>query len=210
MSWNLPSGEAFLPRVSTAEVKKLAAKTKRASVRTRFLVALHRKQNKSIDEIAEAVQLHRRAVHDILHRFMERGLSAAEPLPKSGRPRRLNARQLRDLQVRLLRSPQASGFNESFWTTRSVLALVKREYGASYTPQWMWTLLCQLGFSVKKPRQTHYKSSPRVCEAFKKKRVEKPREQNASVAPRFVWMKRVSSSRRTRRAVGFRAVKRRS
>ena len=40
---------------------------------------------KSIDKIADAVGLHRRAVHDILHRFEERGLKAADGLPKPGR-----------------------------------------------------------------------------------------------------------------------------
>jgi transposase len=192
MSWDLARGEEFLPKTSLSELKQLMRAETKAKPRLRLLIAVHRKQGKSIDEIAEACDVPRRTAHGTLERFRERGVEAAHAARKPGRPKRLNAIQLRGLRKRLLRSPQASGFKESFWSTRSVIALVKREYGVAYTPQWMWTLLCQLGFSVKKPRPTHYKSSPRVREAFKKKRGWKSREQNASAEPRFVWMNAVS------------------
>ena len=203
MVWNLPSGEAFLPRVSVPELKQRAAKETQARQRTRLLVALHRKQGLSIDKIAEAVQMHRRSVQDILHRFIKRGMHAAESLPKTGRPKRLKRSQLRDLRERLLRSPATNGFNEGFWSTRLVLALVKREYRVEYDASHLRRLLHELGFSVKTPRPKHYKSSPTKVAAFKKKRVAKSSAQNASDEPRFAWTNAASSSRRTSREVGL-------
>jgi transposase len=192
MTWNLPSEEAFLPRVSVPELKRRAAKETRARQRTRLLVAVHRKQGKSIDAIAEAVQMHRRSVQDILHRFVDRGLNASESLPKAGRPKRLSSAQLRGLRARLLRSPSASGFKEGFWNTRLVLALVKREYGVEYDASHLRRLLHELGFSVKTPRPKHYQSSPHEVAAFKKKRGWKSSARGASGEPRFAWTNAVS------------------
>jgi len=191
-----------LPRVSVPDLKRRAAKETRARQRTRLLAAVHRKQGKSIDEIAEAVQMHRRSVQDILHRFIERGVQAAESLPKAGRPKRLKRSQLRDLRGRLLRPPAANGFTESFWSTRLVLALVKREYHIAYDASHLRRLLHELGFSVKTPRPKHYKSSPREVAAFKKKRGEKSSAQNARGEPRFAWTNAASSSRHTLREAG--------
>ncbi len=193
MSWDLARSEAFLPRTSLSELKRLMAAETEAKPRLRLLIAVHRKQGKSLDEITEACGVPRRTVHGTLERFRERGVEAAHAVKQSGRPDRLTAEQLRDLRKRLLRSPLTQDFNQAFWTTRMIVALVKREYEVAFTPQWMWTLLCRLGFSCKKPRPTHYKSSPRECDAFKKKRGAKSQLREENDAPSFVWTSAVSS-----------------
>lgn len=205
MTWDLARGEAFLPRVSLGELKRLMAAEPEAKPRLRFLIALHRKQGKSLDEIAEACAVPRRTAHGTIERFCDRGLNAAHDAEKEGRPNRLTSKQLIQLKRRLLRSPKASGFSENFWTTRMVIKLVEREFGVLYTPQWMWTLLRKLGFSSKKPRPMHYKSSPLAREEFKKKRGEKSLAPSASAEPRFAWTKAPSSSNRTRREAGLSA-----
>src|SRR3989338_3376545 len=146
MTWNLARGEEFLPRTSPSELKRLMQVEPEAKPRLRFLIALHRKQGKSLDEIAEACAVPRRTVHGTIERFRDRGLNAAHDAKKEGRPKRLTQKQLKKLRKQLLRSPKASGFTENFWTTRMVIKLVEREFDVSYTPQWMWTLLCKLGF----------------------------------------------------------------
>lgn len=196
MTWNLRSGETFLPHVSVAELKRLAAQEKNAKSRMRFLIAMHRKHGKSIDAIAAACAVPRRTVHGTLLRFQERGIVAAHAIKQSGRPRQLTNAQLRDLRTRVLRSPRLQGFNNFFWTTRLVLALVQREYGVVYDASHMRRLLYELGFSCKKPRPTHYKSSPQAQETFKKKHVAKSNEHNASGAPSFAWTSHHLSSHR--------------
>ena len=184
MSWNLPVAEAFLPSVSLTHLKKLAAKEPNAASRVRLLVALHRKQGWSIDAIAESVFLHRRSVHDILHRFMERGLAAAESLPKSGRKRHLTNTQLKRVKNRLLKSPKASKFEGDFWNAKMVLELVRRECGVTYTARHTTRLLSQLGFSYKKPRPVNpRRASAEEILAFKKKGVERFWLQSAREEP---------------------------
>lgn len=192
MVWDLSRGKDFLPDVSITELKELMSSEKNAKPRTRLLIALHRKKGESIDEIAETCTVPRRTVHGTLQRFQERGISAAFSVKQTGRPARLNPKQLSELRKRLLASPKASGFRESFWTTRMVIALVNREYGITYTLQWMWTLLRSMGLSCKKPRPTHYKSSSGASEAFKKRQDGKSAKPRMSDEPHFVWMSAVS------------------
>lgn len=173
MTWNLPVGEAFLPRVSVSHLKKLAANEINAAARVRLLVALHRKQGWSIDSIAESVSLHRRSVHDILHRFVKRGLKAAESLPKSGRKKRLTNAQLKHIKNKLLKTPKASRFESDFWNSKMVSELVRRECNINYTDRHITRLLSKLGFSYKKPRPVNpRRASAEEIAAFKKKRVE--------------------------------------
>lgn len=174
MSWDLARGKDFLPDFSLNELKQKASAEKDRQPRLRLLVALNRKEGKSIDRIADAVGLHRRAVHDILHRFEERGLTAAQTLPKPGRPKHLAEKQLTDLRNRLLQSPKANGFSEGFWNGRMVSKLISREYKVKYSKNWLPKLLKRIGFSYKKPRPTNpRKAPPEEVEAFKKKRVER-------------------------------------
>lgn len=163
-----------MPHVSIDHLKKMAANETNAPTRTRLLVALHRKQGWSIDSIAEAVSLHRRSVHDILHRFLKRGLKAAESLPKSGRKKRLTKTQLKRLKNKLLKPPSASKFRGDFWNSKMVSELVRRESGVSYTMRHTTRLLSRLGFSYKKPRPVNpRRASAEEIAAFKKKHAEK-------------------------------------
>lgn len=151
----------------------MAASKTKAAVRVRLLVALHRKQGWGIDSIANSVSLHRRSVHDILHRFVKRGLNAAESLPKSGRKTRLTNAQLKRIKHKLLKPPKASKFEGDFWNSKMVSELVRREYKVTYTARHTTRLLSKLGFSYKKPRPVNpRKASAEEIAAFKKKRVD--------------------------------------
>lgn len=184
MHWDLARGEEFLSDFSVSELKKMASAEKRKRPHLRLLVALNRKEGKSIDKIADAVGLHRRAVHDILHRFEERGLKAAHALPKPGRTKRLTTKQLQDLRKRLLQKPAKNGFNEGFWNGRMVQQLVHKKYQVHYCNGWIPKLLRRLGFSYKKPRTTNpRKASPEEIAAFKKKRIKPYWQPNAKKEP---------------------------
>lgn len=172
MRYDLARGEEFLPDFSLAELKQMAVAEKERQPRLRLLVVLNRKEGKSIDKIAAAVGLHRRAVHDILHRFEDRGLVAAYALPKPGRTKRLTTKQLVNLRKRLLQAPCKSGFKEGFWTGRMVQELIRKKYGAEYCNGWLPKVLKRAGFSYKKPRPTNpRRASEEEIIKFKKKHV---------------------------------------
>lgn len=172
MAWNLARGEDFLPEFSLIELKQHAKAETKAKPKVRLLVAIHRKDGKNLDWISNVVGLHRRAVHDILHRFEERGLGAVHALPKSGRPKHLSEKQLQDLRKRLLQSPKSNGFSEGFWNGRMISKLISREYKVKYSKNWLPKLLEKIGFSYKKPRATNpRRASEEEVAAFKKKHV---------------------------------------
>jgi putative transposase len=182
MVYDLARGEEFLSDFSLSELKQYVAAEKQRQPRLRLLVVLNRKEGKSIDQIADSVGLHRRAVHDILHRFEDRGISAAHALPKPGRNKRLNEKQLQDLRKKILKSPNKNGYGEGFWNSKMIVDLVKKKYKVTYTHEHVTRLLNKLGFSYKKPRPTNpRRASEEEIIAFKKKHVGRywqPNEKN--------------------------------
>ena len=50
--WKLPKGEDFLPDVSIQELQRVYSMEKKAKPKLRLLCAIHRKEGKSIDDIA--------------------------------------------------------------------------------------------------------------------------------------------------------------
>ncbi len=174
MSWDLARGEEFLSDFSLNELKQKALTEKRRQPRLRLLVAINRKEGKSIDKIADSIGLHRRAVHDILHRFEERGIEATETRLKSGRIPCLTKKQLLDLRKHLLCSPKECGFDEGFWNSRMIVNFVKKKFKVQYTREHTTRLLAKLGFSYKKPRPTNpRRASDEEIREFKKKHVER-------------------------------------
>lgn len=170
MSWSLPVGRDFMPDVSMNFLRTRLDEEREAKPRVRLLCALHRKKEGSIDEIAGSLQLHRRSVHDILWRFVERGLEAAYDAKRVGRPNYLTLKERGDLRRRLLAGPRANGFREGFWSTRMVLHVVEQQYGRRYTREHMTRVLHKLGFSMQKPRPSNArKPSEKEIREFKKK-----------------------------------------
>lgn len=169
MAWNLARGETFLPYVSLKELKlKMAAETN-AKARLRWLIAIHRKQGKSIDEIADACATKRTTVHGVLRRFQDRGQNAARAIKQAGRPPQLTVRQRgRLLEILDEGNPRTQS---GLWTTKEVRERIRKLFGVTYAPQHVWRLLTTCGFSLLQPRPRHYKSpSDAVKNDFKKKR----------------------------------------
>jgi transposase len=167
-----------------------------AKPRLRLLIALHRKQGKSLDEIAEACGVPRRTVHGTLERFVENGTSAAHAVKQDGRPPQLSKKQ----RVRLLTLLEKGNPRtpSHLWTSKEVLALIQRKFNVTYSPQHVWRLLIACGFSLQQPRPRHYKSPGKeVHDAFKKKRDASPAITGKKVLSWAAKMKRHSDYSRT-------------
>lgn len=141
----------------------------KAKPKVRLLCAIHRKKGESIDEIVEATNLKRTTVHDILHRFCDRGLTGKDAIKQNGRPSFLTLGQRKSL-VKHLEKRGPSGNKGGLWTTKEVREYIRRKYKVKYTTVHVWELLQALGFSVQKPRPRHYKhASDEEIDRFKKK-----------------------------------------
>jgi transposase len=134
----------------------------------RILCAIHRKEGKSLDDIADFTDMKRRTVHETLRRFIERGIDAKDSKPKSGRPAKLSATQRQELIMALEQGPPYN--RTGLWSTKEVAELIRKEYGVKYTNAHVWDLLTTVGFSLQRPRPRHYKApSKKDVRRFKKR-----------------------------------------
>lgn len=166
--WNLPKGDDFLPGVSIQELRGLYKAEKKAKPKLRLLCAIHRKEGKSIDDIAGFTNMKRRTVHETLRRFVERGVEAKDNLKRTGRPPKLTEKQRLKLVEILERGPPHN--NSGLWTTKEVRELIRKKFGVAYIHRYVWQILIAVGFSIQKPRPRNYKAPSNIEIArFKKK-----------------------------------------
>jgi transposase len=154
--WDLPKGDQFLPRLELTQLQNIYTQEQRTKPKLRLLCAIRRKKGDSIDEIVEATNLKRTTVHDILHRFCEKGVVAKDAVKQKGRTPFLTSRQRKSL-IKHLERRGPPGNRGGLWTTKEVREYIRRRYDVKYTHVHVWELLQALGFSVKKPRPRHYK-----------------------------------------------------
>jgi transposase len=168
LMWSLPSGAKFLPDVSTSQLRSLYAAEQHPKSKLRLLAAMHRRQGKSIDDIAYMLSKPRRTVHGWLTRFAERGIDAKDARRQTGRPSHLTVTQKRQLVKDLERGPP---HNAGLWSTKDVQELLRRKYRVVFVKQHVWRMLDQLGFSMLRPRKQHHqRADAATIAAFKKKR----------------------------------------
>lgn len=167
--WNLPKGDYFLPKIELGELEDLYSNERKTKPKIRLLCAIHRKKGESIDEIVDATNLRRTTVHDILHRFGDKGIIAKDAVKQDGRPAFLTLKQRKGL-VMYLEKRGPPGNKGGLWTTKEVREYIRKKYRVRYTSVHVWELLQALGFSVQKPRPRHYKHPGEAeIDKFKKK-----------------------------------------
>lgn len=188
MSWQLPTGDDFLPKISVDRLKRCYDEESEGWPKIRLLIAIKRKEGQSMDAIAKHLRISRTAVNETLHRFQIRGCSAKDDEKRSGRPKELTKPQLINLRKRLLRGPR-KGQNQ-LWTTKMVMDHVEQNYGKKYSARHMRRLLHVLGFSVQKPRPRHYLANVKQQEHFKKTSGKPLGNIGNEASQSFVWMKR--------------------
>lgn len=165
--WELPKGKKFLPAASLKELERLYKNEKNDKAKTRLLAAIHRKENESIDKIANSIHQNKRTVHEWLWKFHEDGVKAKDAKKQTGRPCKLNHGQRRKLMMQLEKGPPHSP--NGLWTSKEVRNFIHEKYGVMYGATNIWNILTEAGFSVQRPRKKHHKSaSIEEIEHFKK------------------------------------------
>lgn len=169
--WSLPKRMVFLPDISTQQLRAMYAAEQHPKSKLRLLAAVHRREGKSIDEIAYMLSKHRRTVHGWLTRFVERGIGAKNARKQTGRPSQLTLAQKRQLVKDLERGPPHNA--TGLWSTKEVRELLRRKYKAVFVKQHVWRMLDQLGFAMLRPRKQHHqRASNDEIARFKKKRAD--------------------------------------
>ena len=167
--WSLPKGAKFIPDIFSRRLRALYAAERHPKSKLRLLAAVHRRDGKSIDEIAYMLSKSRRTVHGWLTRFVERGIEAKDARKQTGRPSQLTLAQKRQLINDLERGPPHNA--TGLWSTKEVQELLRRKYDVVFVKQHVWRMLDQLGFALLRPRKQHHqRASDDEIAQFKKKR----------------------------------------
>ncbi len=74
-------------------------------------------------------------------------------------------------------------------STKMVIEHVKKKYGYRYAARSMYDLLHRIGFSIKRPRITHYKSATESEMQFKKKQEGQSKDTQNKDMRHSVWMR---------------------
>jgi transposase len=168
--WDLTKGKDFLSAVSLQQLRTAYDTEQGTKAKIRLLCAIHRKQGESTDSIMKITNLSKSTVHDVLHRFVERGLDGKDAIKQDGRPPKLTVKQRRKLLGLLDQGPP---YNSSgLWTTKEVRELIRKKFGVEYTPVHVWELLQAAGFSIQKPRPRNYKAPSKWKMTHFKKRLQ--------------------------------------
>src|SRR5689334_23068216 len=95
-------------------------------------------------QIATALGVSQPAVSQWLHRRAPGGAPAWRAHPSPGRPPRLSAVQLAQLDALLRQGAAAFGFQGAVWTCRRVARLIAEQFGVHYHPAHVSRLLRRL------------------------------------------------------------------
>jgi transposase len=119
-------------------------------------------------EVARRVGADRRSVRRWKAAYRKRGEAALKAKPASGRPPKLNAREQKRLERRLLKGAQAAGFDSDLWTCPRVAELLSREFGTEYHVRHVPRVLRSLGFTPQKPaRRAVERDEPAIARWIK-------------------------------------------
>lgn len=180
----------YLTKWDLARLKKLYKSEKNEKVKTRLLCAIHRKQGKSILEIADLVCIPKSTVHDYLQRFENtKNVSAIADKNRPGKPSKLTSKEIKQLVCAVEQSPKKSGLETDEWSTRLIKQHILNTFDKKYTMFGVRKLLKKLGFSLQKPRPIHHLGSLKEQSKFKKNLDGRSRFLNEKTTKYFIWMK---------------------
>jgi transposase len=102
-------------------------------------------------EVARRVEVHRQSVSRWARELEDSGVRGLRKAGRTGRPAKLTAAQLRDLERALKRGPEAFGFASGLWTASRVRDLIEYRTGVRYHEAHVWRILRKLNWSCQRP-----------------------------------------------------------
>ena len=137
--------------------------------REMLLAAYHRRRGIAITDISVEMRRPRTIIHDWLTRAMERGPGGLPGRKAPGRRILLDEPSRWWLSELLGRDPRGRGFQARSWQSRTILELIRREFGTSRSPRTLRRMRYKIRFPYRKPRPVPYNSAPEVeQEEFKR------------------------------------------
>jgi len=127
-------------------------------------------QGMSPAEVARRLKVHRQSVGRWAQQLDQHGRRGLKQAGRAGRKPRLSPDDLRRIERKLKRGPQAFGYATELWTSARVAHLIEEECGVRYHAGHVWRLLGQLGWSCQRPSGRAKERDEAGIRAWKQKR----------------------------------------
>ena len=109
-------------------------------------------QGMTCPEVARLLGDAPRSVENWVHRYDQQGLTGLTEGERSGRPSRLNERQLKEINRVLREKPSDTGMRVNLWDGKTLSAWIDKTYGIPLRVRQCQRLFRQLEFRLRKPR----------------------------------------------------------
>lgn len=117
-------------------------------------------QGMTCPEVARRLGDAPRTVEYWVHHFEQEGLAGLAEGERSGRPARLSAAQLEEVERVLREPPEAVGLADNLWDGKTLSAYLGQRYGIELGVRQCQRLFRQFGFRLRKPRGLVAKADP--------------------------------------------------
>ena len=125
-------------------------------------------QGMTCPEVSQVLGDAPRSVEYWVRRFEARGLAGLVEGERSGRPKRLNGLQLREIDAVLRRTPRDVGLTGTLWDGKTLSAWMERQLGVDLGVRQCQRLFRQRGFRLRKPRPLIAHADPERQKTHKK------------------------------------------
>jgi transposase len=125
-------------------------------------------QGMTCPEVARLLGDAPRSVEYWVRGFEEEGLAGLREGERSGRPRRLDDQQLREINAVLRQTPRDVGLGGNLWDGKTLTAWIAQKYEIDLGARQCQRLFRQLGFRLRKPRPAIAQADPDKQKAHKK------------------------------------------
>ena len=108
--------------------------------------------NDKIPVVAKVLNVGQRTVYDWMSHFMLNGFSwlLQHHYKGRGRKSKLTKEQKQDLYDIIVKGPEFYGFDCGIWNSAMILEVVMQEFGVSFNPRYLCSLLKKMGLSYQK------------------------------------------------------------
>lgn len=109
-----------------------------------------------------------RTVEYWVRRFEGQGLAGLVEGERSGRPRRLNDKQLEEISSALRHPPESVGITGGLWDGKGLAAFIKGRYKVALGVRQCQYMFKRFGFRLRKPRPLIAQADPALQRGYKK------------------------------------------
>ena len=125
-------------------------------------------QGMTCPEVARLLGDAPRSVEYWVRDFEAKGFAGLREGERSGRPRRLDEKQMGEINVALRQMPRDLGLGGNLWDGKTLAAWITEEYGIDLGVRQCQRLFRQLGFRLRKPRPSIAQADPARQKVHKK------------------------------------------